>query len=164
MELPICPFLDVKGTLQRKSQLVDPYATFTSGVIAGQKTRSSVSNTVEIFFCYFDTFMPIFGCQRYIANKRVNWLTPVGPSRVEHACCFPIKLEGPKNSLLISLKSIGTIQYFLLVNVCSFNQIVSFCLYASIYFFVYSFSVHSFLSCFLLLPIFFSYFLFCFFF
>ena len=82
-----------------------------SGDIAGQKTRSSVSNNVEIFFCYFDTFMLIFGCQRYNANKKVNWLTPVRPGAIagQNACCFPIKLEGPKNLLLISLKSIGTI-------------------------------------------------------
>ena len=27
--------------------------------------------------------MPIFGCQRYLSNKKVNWMTPVGPSRAE---------------------------------------------------------------------------------
>ena len=72
-----------KVPCEQKSQLVDPRGTFTCGVITGQNTCSTVSNTVEIFFCYFDSFMPIFGCQRYIANKKVNWLTPVRPSRAE---------------------------------------------------------------------------------
>jgi len=72
-----------KVPCEQKSQLVDPRVTFLRRVIAGQITCSSVSNTVENFLAKFDTFMPIFGCQRYLANKKVNWLTPVGPSCVE---------------------------------------------------------------------------------
>ena len=49
-----------KVPCKQKSQLVDPHATFTLRVIAGQNTCSSVSYTVKMFFCYFYTFMPIF--------------------------------------------------------------------------------------------------------
>ena len=51
--------------------------------LASKNTGSPASNTVNFLFCYFDTFMPIFGCQRYLANKKVNWMNPVGPSRAE---------------------------------------------------------------------------------
>ena len=72
-----------KVPCEQKSQLVDPCLTFTRGVIALQNTCFTVSNTAEVFFCYFDTFMPIFGCQMYLTNKKVNWLTPVRLSCAE---------------------------------------------------------------------------------
>ena len=61
-------------------------------------------------------------------------------------------LHNSSASIISYIKDCGFFNQIQFFNVCCFNQILSFCLYASNYFF----SVYSFLFCFLLLPIFFS--------
>ena len=55
---------------EQKSQLVDPRGTFTHGVVAGQNTCSTVSNTVEIFFATFILLCPFLDVKGTLRTKK----------------------------------------------------------------------------------------------